>query len=58
MLDSQRYAEFKRYVISTMYPGEWWAGVVEGLPEWRVHEIYKIYLDDLRDIYRNFKETQ
>jgi hypothetical protein len=39
-----------------MYPGEWWADVVRKLPEWRVHEIYKRYLDDLREIYRKYKE--
>lgn len=56
MMDAQRYEDFKRYVISTMYPGPWWAEVVRTLPAWRVHEIYKKYLDDLRDIYRSYKE--
>jgi hypothetical protein len=58
MRDNQRYEEFKRYVVSTMYPGEWWADVVRKLPEWRVHEIYKKHLDDLREIYRKYKETR
>lgn len=57
MTDSQRYADFKRYVVSTMYPGEWWADVVRKLPEKRIHILYKRYLDELRELYRKSKES-
>lgn len=43
----------ERFVISTMYPGEKWANTVRKLPDSRVKEIYKKYVDELRRIYHD-----